>query len=353
MSPSRRELLRGAADLAAGAIATACGASSRKASSPSATHTQPATRRPVPPSPTATPPDPAAIKANELGMVPILMHHRVVDHVDSEYDMTPAYFRAELERLEAEGYFPVQTIDLARGDLGHVPAGRHPLVLTFDDSSSGQMGYTATGTIPADSAVGVMLDFAREHPQFPITASFYINKNPFAVADTAKVLADLHRRGFEIGNHTFDHVNLGTVDAAHVQNELARLAQLVSSQVPGLVPTTMALPNGVDPHPSMLAAGGTANGTTYRNEAVLLVGANPSRSPFHTKFDPIAVPRIRSSSYDGGTGDYLATYWLDYLAKHPDDRYTAAGNPGKVTFPQSAASSLAPAYAARAVTYST
>jgi hypothetical protein len=68
-------------------------------------------------------------------------------------------------------------------------------------------------------------------------------------------------------------------------------------------------------------------------------------------FDAQAIPRIRSSSYQGGKGQYLATYWLDFLKANPDKRYRAAGNPGKVTFPRAFADVLSPKLRARAVTY--
>ena len=82
-----------------------------------------------------------------------------------------------------------------------------------------------------------------------------------------------------------------------------------------------------------------------------MVGANPSHSPYHKLFDAQAIPRIRSSSYQGGRAAYLATYWLDFLKANPDKRYRAAGNPGKVTFPRKYANVLRPALRARAVTY--
>ena len=279
------------------------------------------------------------------------MHHRLVDHVDSEFDMTPAYFRAELERLHREGYYPVTTLDLVRRGLGHVPAGKTPVVLTFDDGSSGQFGYRADGSIDPKTAVGMMLEFHRENPDFPAVASMYVNKQPFAVADTAKAIRDLHKLGFEIGNHTYDHVNLSSVKRGRIEAEFGELQRMVERAVPGLRPRTMALPFGVEPHDIGLAHRGTFHGEGYVNEAVLLVGADPSHSPYNRVFEPQRLPRIRSSSFHGGKGQYIATYWLDYLARHADLRYRAAGNPGKVTFPKSFAGSLAPRFRSRAVSY--
>jgi hypothetical protein len=44
-------------------------------------------------------------------------------------------------------------------------------------------------------------------------------------------------------------------------------------------------------------------------------------------------------------------YWLDYLRRHDDLRYRAAGNPGHVTFPKSFSASLDPRWRARAIRY--
>ena len=331
---------------AAGFVAAACGGGS---SAPKATRGSSPT--PSPAQSAAPPPDPASVRANELGLVPVLMHHRVVDKVDSEFDMTPAYFRAELQRLYAEGYYPVRTIDLVHGALDHVPAGKTPVVMTFDDGSPGQFGYTSTGAVNPNSGVGILLEFNAQHPDFPAVASMYINQHPFQIADTRKALGDLNKYGFEIGNHTFDHANLKPLDPAKVQEEFGKLQQMVEQAVPGVKPRTMALPLGVEPRDHALAHTGSYAGEKYVNEGVLLVGANPSHSPFHKMFDAQAIPRIRSSSYQGGRGEYLATYWLDFLKANPDKRYRSAGNPGHVTFPKSFAGVLSSKLATKAITY--
>lgn len=278
------------------------------------------------------------------------MHHRLTAHVDSEFDMTPAWFRAELERLRREGYYPVTTLQVAQGNLGHVPAGRSPVVLTFDDSSVGQLHYSGD-RIAGDSAVGMLVDFAREHPDFPAVASFYLNKDPFNLGDPHRALGDLHRLGFEIGNHTYDHVPLGGLPGARVQHQLAALAAMVTRAVPGVAPRTMALPLGVEPSHPKLVRHGASGGTSYTNEAVLLVGAEPAHSPFHRDWNPGAVPRIRSSSYQGGRAMFLSTWWLNEIKHGTVTRYVSAGNPGHVTFPKKYAAHLAPHLADRAVTY--
>ncbi|GAB2650730.1 polysaccharide deacetylase family protein [Kribbella swartbergensis] len=306
--------------------------------------------RPVPKRTPPRPPAPAAIRADELGLVPVLMHHRVVRDATGEYDMTPAFFRAELERLYREKYHPIRTIDLVRGDLSAVPAGRTPVVLTFDDGSPSQFAIDAAGRVDPDCAVGIMLGFHADHPDFPAVGSFYVNKNPFGYSgrDADRALTRLHALGCEIGNHTLDHPNLSTLSDAQVRAQLGGLARTMPRSVPP--PRTLALPLGVRPrNRSTLVAGG--NGTaTYRNEGVLLVGAGPCPSPFHRNFDPMAIPRIRCSSHNAGRGPLELDYWLDRLAR-PGVRYVAAGNRGHVTAPRARAADLDPKFRGTAVWY--
>ena len=117
---------------------------------------------------------------NELGEVPVLMHHEIRDDRVGDYDQTPAEFRTELERLWSQGYWPVRASDLALGRLGSVPAGKTPVVLTFDDSTQYQFSYDARGNIKPDTAIGILLDFKRRHPTFPLAGTFYVNREPFA-----------------------------------------------------------------------------------------------------------------------------------------------------------------------------
>jgi hypothetical protein len=85
--------------------------------------------------------DPAEVGANELGEVPVLMYHKVLDSGGSEYDLTPEQFRGELQYLYDTGYRPIRTIDLVRGEID-IPAGTSPVVLTFDDSTREQFSVT-------------------------------------------------------------------------------------------------------------------------------------------------------------------------------------------------------------------
>lgn len=109
--------------------------------------------------------DPASVKANELGEVPVMMYHRLTATPKGEYDRTPADFRAELERLYASGYRPVLARDLVAGTMD-VPAGTTPVVLTFDDGTISQYRLGPDGSVAPDTAVGILLEFAKGHPDF-------------------------------------------------------------------------------------------------------------------------------------------------------------------------------------------
>ncbi len=297
--------------------------------------------------------DPASVKANELGLVPVMMFHRITPTVAGEYDTSPADFKARLHQMFTAGYRPVRTIDLVRGDL-RVAAGYTPAVMTFDDGYPDQFAMSATGEIDPASGVGIMLEVCKQYPDCPPAGSFNINKNPFGIIDPAAqhaALAKLDELGFEIANHTYNHDNLAHLDATGVQKDFVQLQQLVQRAVPGSSVLTMALPFGVSPHSKALSHSGSWKGESYTNEGVLLVGANPSHSPFSSQFVPTSIPRIRNSSWDHGDVPLTAKYWLANLEANKSHRYVSAGNIGHVTIPKSWKQYVNPAYASRVITY--
>ncbi|MFC4126366.1 polysaccharide deacetylase family protein [Nocardia rhizosphaerae] len=293
---------------------------------------------------TAAPPDPAAVGANELGLVPILMYHQIAPDPAGEYDQTPAEFRDELERLYREGYRPVTAAQYISGDLD-LPAGTHPVVLTFDDSTRSQLSFTDAGAVEPDSAAGILAEFGSRYPDFRPVATFYVNNEPFG--GDPRALPWLLAHGHEIGAHTATHAHLASLDADGVQRELVQNVRAVTAAAPGTTVRTMALPLGIAPRDRALATAGSWDGTGYRFEAVMLVGANPAPSPF-AAVDPAGVPRIRSGR---GQVRFDSGYWLDTLAADPTQRYTADGDPTRVSFPRRLAAELAPRWSDRAFPY--
>ncbi len=288
-------------------------------------------------------------KADELGQVPVLMHHQIRADRVGDYDQTPAEFRAELEKLWRGGYVPIRAADLVSGHID-VPAGTTPVVMTFDDSTKYQLAMT-NGQVDPNTAVGVMLEFARTHPGFRPAGTFYILGSPFGgVADGAKLLRWLAQHGFELGNHTRDHLGLRTLSETDVQREMVEGAQVIQDAVPAYPIRTMALPLGSMPRRESLAVRGRWHGHSYGPYGVFLVGANPAPSPFARSFDAGAIPRIRSS-HTGNGAPLTADYWLDVLAKHPGERYVSDGDASHISFPRSERAALDKRFAAQARPY--
>jgi len=291
---------------------------------------------------------------NELGEVPVLMHHEIRPDRVGEYDQTPAEFRAELERLWAQGYWPITAADLATGRLGAVPPGKTPVVMTYDDSTQFQFSYDARGGIKADTAIGILLAFQREHPKFPLAGTFYVNREPFAgVARGMQMLRWLVDHGFELGNHTRDHVPFHQLAGpTDVQRELVLGDDLIRAAVPGYDVKTMALPLGVEPKPVSLAKHGRWKNRSYDFRGVMLVGAGPAPSPFSTAFDGGGIPRIRSGHLPWrGEADFGAWYWLRELKNNPERRYVSDGDPATIAFPRALEDKLRSRYSARARAY--
>jgi Polysaccharide deacetylase len=348
-TPSAPDIAAGSADLVAAGHSVA-------PMPPPTTGSVPTTGHPAP-IPIVHPAiDPAEIRANELGVVPVMMYHRITAQMRSEYDTTPGDFRGGLQRMFRAGYRPARAIDLVRGQFDVAP-GYTPVVLTFDDAYADQLRLQPDGRVDPSCAVGILLSVCRQFPSCRPAGTFNINNNPFGLDDPteqARALTLLHRLGFEVGNHTYGHDNLTRMAPDGIERDFVLLQRLVVSAVPGVAVRTMALPYGAMPASARAAAvlrRGRWGGDSYVNEATFLAGANPSVSPFAADFDPQRVPRIRSTSWRGGTIPLTGRYWLDYLDAHPHERYVSAGRPGHVTIPRSVRSQLAGRYARRVVTY--
>ena len=292
-----------------------------------------------------------SLKPNELGLVPVLMHHQIRLH-GSAYDLTPSQLLGELTRLWRDGFYPVRAADLATGRL-NVPKGRSPVVLTFDDAENNQVGFLPDGRLDPNTGLGILESFAAAHPGFPPVATFFVPRNAFEGngSTPGKTLRWLVEHGFELGNHTRDHVALNTIDGVAVQRQLVLGEHVLADRDAGYEAKTMALPLGALPNRRSLALSGRWHGESYRFEGVFLSGAEPAPSPFSKRFDPNAIPRIRPNPSWDGSRDFTSGMWLDLLERNPGLRYVSDGNPATITFPRSKANELAPEYEALARPY--
>ena len=272
--------------------------------------------------------------ANELGRVMILEYHKI-DYPEERWTRTPENFRRDLETLYAKGYRLQSLTGLVEGRIT-VPAGTTPVVLTFDDSSAGQFRYLdRNGSLEIDpkSGVGVLEAFIREKPDFGRAATFFVLPGAKAPNNLfnqpeheGRKLRWLVEQGYEIGNHTLWHANLGKYDETTVRAQLAEAQVWVQRHVPQYRLRTLALPHGVYPKEIGWALGGTAKGTTYRHEAILMVAGGAAPSPFVKSFDPAHLPRVQAVEAD-------LRHWLNHFERTPTDRYISDGNPDTLTIP--------------------
>jgi peptidoglycan/xylan/chitin deacetylase (PgdA/CDA1 family) len=274
------------------------------------------------------------LPANELGRVMVLEYHRI-DHPEERWTRTPENFRRDLETLHARGYRLQALTALLEGRIT-VPAGTTPVVLTFDDSSPGQFRYVDRNGTPAidpQSGVGVLEAFIREKPDFGRAATFFVlqgaskpNRLFNQPEHEGRKLRWLVEHGYEIGNHTLWHANLGKYDEATVRAQLAEAQVWVQRHVPDYRLRTLALPHGVYPREIGWALSGTAKGTTYRHEAILMVAGGAAPSPYARAFDPVRLPRIQAVERD-------LRQWLTHFDRNPADRFVSDGDPTTVTIP--------------------
>lgn len=282
--------------------------------------------------------DYAGMNVNEDGKIMVLMYHGIGDK-EEEWVRTADNLRKDLQTLYDKGYRTISLHDYINNNI-KTPAGFIPVVITFDDSLQNQFRYIEKDgqtIVDPNCAVGIMQDFEKSHEDFGNAATFYIYYPvPFGQKDKiSEKLEYLLNSGFDIGNHSYTHEMLGSMDADGIQKQLGLNVKLTNGYIPGYTVDTLALPYGSRPKDEALRKyiiSGEYEGTKYTNNAVLLVGANPAPAPCDKNFDPAAIPRVRASEMNvSGTGIYD---WLKYFDSHPAEKYISDGNPSTVVIPE-------------------
>ncbi len=282
------------------------------------------------------------IKPDESGKIMVVMFHNFILNYkpggDKEWTTTLDDFRALLHDLYDRGYRLISLSDYLSGNID-VPAGCIPMVFTFDDATAGQFRLADNNgklEISKNCAVAVMEEFYQEHPDFGLEGTFYVNLGDGAfpgagtIEDRLKYLID---KGFEIGNHTYDHVHLPAVKtAAEIQKQVGANQKTISEMIPGYVMSSISLPYG-EPSKTLhdYLIRGEYEGTQYENLAILQVGWDPNPSPISVKFDPYDTHRVRAQGIEPVNGDL--TWWFARLTR--SDQFVSDGDPSIFTVPES------------------
>jgi len=267
---------------------------------------------------------------NELGQVLILEYHDI-DGGGADFARSPEQFRADLEWLHEHDFYVIPIRDYLANEI-KAPAGKRPVVLTFDDGVVSHFRYTVEAggekTIDPNSAVGILEEFFSEHPDFGRGGLFSILPlAPFAWPDAPDQLQYAQEKlqwlldhGYEIGNHTLGHANLGEMLTEEAMEELATAVEKIHEYVPDAPVEVIALPFGVYPPDDSVLHGFDYQGQHYQFYGALMIGAGPALSPAHPDFDPFRVPRIQAKDEELGK-------WFSYVEDNPGLIYVSDGDP--------------------------
>lgn len=281
----------------------------------------------------------ARLHANELGAVPVFMFHQVVTAPTGRLDISVAAYRAELSGLYRSGFRTVTVADLVNHTI-NVPAGKSPMVLTFDDSSPSQYRELAGGRVDPATAIGQLQEIAHRYGETRPVATMYVNGRPFG--NHPEYLRSLVDLGIELGDHTLSHANLRRLAPVQAQRELILGQEVIRRAVAGYTVQTMALPYGAHPRNRLLDRHGGFGGVTYTFKGVVLTGSNPVR-PYSRGFRPLELARIVP-----GRGLFASAYWEVRLRR---TRYVSDGDPAVLSFPKELRGDLDPRYAMRTRPY--
>ena len=290
-------------------------------------------------------------KPNELGLIPVLEYHGLTadDSGETQFMRPVKKFKADLQWLYDHNFFVIPMKDLITNNIS-APPGKHPVTLTFDDSQMSQFRYIinddGSKTIDPDSAIGIMEAFFRAHPDFGRGGLFSILPNgcfnwtgdQFFDDQTPlcqEKISWLLDNGYEIGNHTHDHQDLGDVDDDTFKSQIGDAIATLQAIDPRVEANILAMPQGDypdrDKHPEQ--RDWLANGFEYKGKQIsligeLMVGAQPSFSPVSQSWDPVYIYRIQAFEGQNALSD-----WMSKFEATPENLYTSDGNPNTITVP--------------------
>lgn len=288
------------------------------------------------------------IKPNEAGKIMVVMFHNFVEsfeptkYDDGQYTITFKAFEELLHTLYEKGYRLISFKDFIDNNI-NVPAGCIPMVFTFDDGTRGQFSLVEEdGVLKAErkSAVGIMEEFCSKYPDFGLKGTFFVNMGTsvFSGGSLQQRLQYLIDKGFEIGNHTFNHVNLLNVKSSEeIQYQLGANQKKIYELGLNYKMFAFSLPYG-NPAKEFreYLIKGKYEDVEYENLAIVEVGWNPAPSPADKDFNPYSIPRVRAPGINPERFDL--NWWLENLSR--EEQYISDGNPDTITVPESKAGSI-------------
>lgn len=304
---------------------------------------------------------------NELGEIPIMMYHGIHNKKSSDtdyiggnvdkdgYQRTSEAFINDLEFYYQQNYRMIRLNDYVDGNID-VELGKSPIILTFDDGLENNIkvtGLDENGEIIIDpnSAVGILESFKKKYPDYNVTATFFVNGGLFQQEEyNEKILNWLVDNGYDVGNHTYSHVNFSKVDSNKTMEEVGSVYEVLESIIPGKYVNIIALPFGSPydlNHDNMnYIFNADYNNKNYTTKSALRVGWKAESSPFSSDFNPKFLKRIRAYDNNGIEFDIEMNFKL-----LNDSRYISDGDVNSIAIPANKENELGNNYSKKVIKY--
>lgn len=283
------------------------------------------------------------VSPNENGDIMVVMYHsiaRTTNHY--EWHRTKSEFIQDINYMYTHDYVLISMAEYLSGNID-IPKGKTPILITFDDGikSCYSLVENEEGklVVNSDTLVGILENFKNKHPDFGTGGVLYLTKQPFdndafynnasqgSYEDRLRYLLSL---GYEIGNHTYSHNKMNSMNYKTIESEIGKLNNMVYD-LTGKKTIYLAYPYGITPNKNYMKAvrDGEYKGISYNIQSAVLAGPEEPyfTNPLNNDFDVYNISRTIA-----GSGDIMDMYWyFKYYKENPDKKYVSDGNPGVLT----------------------
>lgn len=280
-------------------------------------------------------------QVNELGRIPVMMYHGIHNISNDEtkyiggnidingYQRTVEAFKKDLEFYYNNDYRMIRLNDYINGIID-VEIGKSPIVLTFDDGLKNNfnvLGLDEKGELIIDPncAIGILEEYKKKYKDFNVTATFFLNGQLFEQEKyNDKILKWLIENGYDIGNHTYNHVDFSKINKEQTIKEIDEMYKKLDSIIQNKYVNIVALPFG---SPYKIEHENFEHILKTNTISTLRVGWESDYSPFTKEFNKTFIKRIRA--YDNNGKEFDIEHNFKMLEK---TRYISDGDKELIVF---------------------
>ena len=242
-----------------------------------------------------TPPTPSSTYDDEN--IPILMYHKI-GRPENRYTVSASRLERQLETLHDNDFYCVSLDDYLEADFDHVPSGKKPVVLTFDDAAPSQFQFNEAGEPSEKSAVGVLEDVFEAYDDFGGKATFYVSyagdnhrfRHPFGGREEDK-LAFLEEHGYTVGYHTPFHSDNETASPHDIDKQTTILHALIRDNEAEPARRHYAHPFGAIPRNQ-----GASKALKKEYTSIVEAWGGFAPHPKSPSFERYSIPRIETNA---------------------------------------------------------